>query len=145
MIVEKIDSLPDEIDVLIDESLREGFGAVSKLKSAYLKGSNIFSNNGEGLFAAYSQNNLVGICGLNIDPYLTDSSIGRLRHLYVLTKYRKQGFGTLLVEAAEQIAIQNFTLLRLYTSDKEASLFYQRIGYTLTEGEHVSHTKQLKA
>ena len=36
---------------------------------------------------------MVGIGGLNIDPYLALPDVGRVRHLYVLRKCRGRGAG----------------------------------------------------
>ena len=42
-----------------------------------------------GAAMVLSEGRLVGVCGLNVDPYLDDPSVGRVRHLYVLVAARR--------------------------------------------------------
>ena len=48
-------------------------------------GTNRFDRPDEALFGAWAKGQLVGVCGLNIDPYRGDDRVGRVRHLYVLS------------------------------------------------------------
>lgn len=139
----QIHNLPANIDTLVNESVDQRFRAIEKLKQNFNSGNNTFDKAGEALFAAYIDNTLIGICGLNSDPYINSNTTGRVRHLYVLLAYRNQQVGKQLVKAVEQHATCYFKSLRLYTDSDGASLFYTKLGYQIQNGEHVSHFKGL--
>ncbi len=143
MEIERIFQLPSEFSKLLEESILEEFGALEKLKRNFENGSNTFSKQGEALFSATFESELLGICGLNVDPYVDDPTIGRVRHLYVSKLARRQGVGSKLVEAVEHQARKHFNVLRLYTGDAKASAFYTSIGFSPVSGNHVSHIKYL--
>jgi GNAT superfamily N-acetyltransferase len=83
---------------LNDEAVRDGFLFVERLMKDWLSGLNRFSQPGERLVGATRDGKLLGVCGLNRDPYVIESRIGRLRHLYVKRSERNQGLGSALVE-----------------------------------------------
>ncbi|MEM8718049.1 MAG: GNAT family N-acetyltransferase [Cyanobacteria bacterium P01_G01_bin.39] len=101
------------INHLVEESLSQGFQFVSRLVREYNAGLNCFNKSGEMLLKASARGRIIGICGLNLDPYLKDSKIGRLRHLYVESAWRKQGVGLLLVTQLIHEAKQHYELLTL--------------------------------
>jgi len=39
---------------------------------------------GEALFVVKRDNCLIGVCGLNIDPYAASETTGHVRHLYIM-------------------------------------------------------------
>jgi GNAT superfamily N-acetyltransferase len=83
---------------------------------------------------------LVGLCGRNIDPYLSDPKIGRVRHLYVARDARRCGVGRLLVGAIIRGARGHFRLLTLRTDDPQAAAFYRALGFReWTEGSTATH------
>ena len=43
------------------------------------------------------EESLIGIAGLNRDPYLSDKNIGRVRHLYISKAFRRNGYARLLM------------------------------------------------
>ncbi|MEJ8304022.1 hypothetical protein [Saccharibacillus sacchari] len=53
---------------------------ISKLWDEYHSGINKFDKPGECLYIATAEENVVAVCGLNIDPYLGQTDIGRVRH-----------------------------------------------------------------
>ncbi len=72
--VGRITELPTDLDVLIELSHKEAFGAVGVLRDRWLDGSNRFGGPGEALLEARANEGqllgiFLGICGLNIDPY----------------------------------------------------------------------------
>jgi len=92
--IRKLLELPvAELQPLLDESRAEGFEFMDRLLAEYLNGSNQFNEPREVLFGAYCGLKLIAIGGLNRDPYLTDSDIARVRHLYVLSAWRNKGIG----------------------------------------------------
>ena len=87
----KLSELPiAELQPLLNESREEGFEFVARLLAEYLNGSNQFNKPGEALFGAYCGLKLIAIGGLNRDPYLPDSDVSRVRHLYVLSAWRNK-------------------------------------------------------
>ena len=144
MKINKLSELPAGIDVLLNASISEGFGMVKKLVDKYQTGENDFSARGEALFGAFNSGQLVGIGGLNIDPYFKDESLGRVRHLYVLPSARNLGVGRAIVFNIEQQAKKYFSCLQLQSPNQQASAFYRRLGYTeVNDIAKVSHVKYL--
>ena len=136
--------LPAGIEALEKASVREGYSMIARLVARYRSGENTFSSPGEALFGAFRSADLVGIGGLNVDPYFSDETLGRVRHLYVMPQARKLGVGRELVLCIEHEAQQHFTRLQLQSPNHAASAFYQGLGYTAVVGvEKVSHEKRL--
>lgn len=120
---------PGKMSGLLQESESEGFGFIRRLVDDYVSGANRFAASGEALYGAYYPG-LVGICGLNRDPYLSDPNVGRVRHLYVLRSYRRAGVGRSLVGTVIADARSHFRLLVLRTTNPEADKFYRALGFS---------------
>jgi GNAT superfamily N-acetyltransferase len=120
---------PDQLAALVAESEREGWRFLRRLADEWTTGSNRFRQHGEALFAAHAAGALVGVCGLNVDPYAGNPRVGRVRRLYVHTLYRRRGIGRQLVEAVIQSATGVFDSLRLRTENPEAARFYEALGF----------------
>jgi GNAT superfamily N-acetyltransferase len=135
---------PESINHLAEESLSQGFRFVERLIQDYRQGLNCFDRSGEILLTASVQGAVVGIGGLNRDPYFNDSKIGRLRHLYVKSVWRRHGVGRLLVTQLIREANQHYQLLTLRTDTPDANEFYQKLGFkTDPSWEHTTHHLQL--
>lgn len=133
--VEPMTSLPDDIARLLGESLADGHHLVKRLVDEWDDGSNRFDRPGEIALGARLGGKLVGVGGLNRDPYLEDPAVGRIRHLYVSPGARRQGVGRSLVVALVDAARPTFRRVRLRTSQPEASLLYQALGFEETGDE----------
>jgi len=59
----------------------------------------------------------------------THRGIGRVRHLYVLSAYRRLGIGEQLVEEIIGAARGWFDRLRLRTGNPKAARLYERMGF----------------
>ncbi len=71
MLILKIqDFSPDDFDDAIAQSVNSGFKAIQRLANNWLSGENRFDRQGEALFVAKESDRIIGICGLNIDPYI---------------------------------------------------------------------------
>ena len=57
------------LDRLVDESLSQGFLFIERLIREYDNGFNCFDKAGEILLTVSTQGNVIGIGGLNRDPY----------------------------------------------------------------------------
>ncbi len=130
--VTRIAELPAEFDLLVDASLREGFRFLRRLDEEWKSGVNRFAAPDEALFCAWHKRRLVGVCGLNRDPYCADPAVGRVRHLYVDPGYRRRGIGRELVRHVISAARERFRILRLRTDTAEGDLFYGALGFTPT-------------
>ncbi len=132
--ISKLRELPLDLDRLVQASLAEGFGFLERLREEWETGANRFARPGEVLFEARRRGHLVGICGLNRDPYLDPGSAGRVRRLYVAPEARRLGIARRLVRQVLREAHGTFTLLRLRTDTREGALFYQALGFHPTAG-----------
>jgi GNAT superfamily N-acetyltransferase len=81
--------------------------------------------------------------GLNVDPYIAAGHVGRLRHLYVLKRARRQGVGTLLVCNLLDGAIRSFSTVRLFTDTKDGAMFYEALGFVPSLSFTASHETKL--
>lgn len=132
--VRRLHALPPGFETLVQESAAAGFPALVRLRAAWRADTNRFAGPGEGLWAAESGATLVGICGLNVDPYLQNPTVGRVRRLYVTPSVRRHGVGRSLVEAVIAQAGGRFCRLRVRTTDRGAARFYEALGFTAAEG-----------
>jgi GNAT superfamily N-acetyltransferase len=136
VVIERIDILPiDGLSALVTEADANGFRAPSRLLSEWRSGLNRFDQPGEAFFITTDNGRVIGICGLNRDPYLSDPTVGRVRHLYVAVDHRRKKIGTRLVRAVVAAAQGHFARLRLKTDNAGADAFYQSIGFTTVAGE----------
>jgi GNAT superfamily N-acetyltransferase len=108
-------------------------------------GANRFNHAGEAVFIARADDDrIVGICGLNIDPYLQNATVGRVRHLYVLPSHRRRGIARELLAAVIEAARPHFRLLRLRTRNPAADAQYRSIGFAASaEDALATHVMQL--
>lgn len=142
--VRAITELPKDLDALIALSLREEFHAILRLRGDWLAGTNRFDRPGEVLLAARDGDTLVGLCGLNRDPYTTDTETGRVRRLYVDPTDRRLGTGRMLVATVIEHARRHFTHLRLRTTRSDADQFYVALGFSrVSTDPRVTHALEL--
>jgi GNAT superfamily N-acetyltransferase len=128
--VDRLQDLPlDALAPLVAESNQAGYRFLQKLQDEWATGANRFDKLGEAIFAALVAGRLIGVCGLNVDPYIANGRIGRVRHLYVLSDFRRLGVGRQLVAAVLAAAKGRFTVLRLRTESVEAGGFYEKLGF----------------
>src|SRR5262249_36726594 len=121
--------LPHRFAELLAESEQAGFRFVRRLVEEWQSGSNRFARPGEALFAAVSEGRIVGVCRLNVDPYASCASGGRVRRLYVLSAFRRRGVGRRLVQEVIAASRGAFRSLRLRTETAEASRLYSALGF----------------
>jgi len=130
MVIERLSDLPSEsIDALVAESEQAGWRFMRRLAEEWASGANRFDGAGEGFFAALIGGRVVGVCGLNVDPYTVAQGVGRMRHLYVLLAYRRLGVGRQLVGRVIEAARARFDILRLSTQNPAAAQLYERLGF----------------
>jgi len=92
--IERITNLEaGQVAALVAESEAQGLRFVRRLADEWASGANRFDRPGEALFVARDDGRVLGVGGLNLDPYAAEATVGRVRHLYVLRAYRRLGFG----------------------------------------------------
>lgn len=136
--------MPDLVP-LLDAAETEGFDMMRRLADNWREGTNRFDRPGEVLLGVYLdegtvERGLVAIGGLNIDPYLDDRALGRIRHVYVLPRARSLGVGKALVAELLERARTHFERVRLRTVTDEGSRFYEALGFEVTEEPDATHT-----
>ncbi|EJR63055.1 hypothetical protein IIO_02152 [Bacillus cereus VD115] len=112
-----------EHDYLVQESKDEGFNFLIKLISDYENKINIFNKTGECLYGIFQGDTLIGIGGLNKDPYTVDNNVGRLRRFYISKDYRRIGLGNLLLNRLLCHAEKYFELLFYILTQNEEMRF----------------------
>jgi len=145
-VIERLDELrPESINSLVAESEQAGHGFVRRLAEEFSSGRNRFDRPGEALFAATLRGRMVGVCGLNIDPYASAPAVGRVRHLYVLIEHRHLGVGRQLVGEIIRVARESFETLRLRTNNPAAARLYERMGFRRCDAaDDCSHLMELR-
>ena len=131
------------MEQLRSEAIGHGHRFVDRLIEDWIAGSNRFERPGERFLGAFAKDELVGVCGLNRDPYVEQDTIGRLRHLYVLAPARRCGVGAALVHWLLDDARGVFDAVRLRTTP-EAAAFYLRLGFVPVEDKTASHVMMLR-
>jgi GNAT superfamily N-acetyltransferase len=124
-----IGPLAGALNPLLVESEWEASGFVRRLVDEWAAGTNRFERPGEALFAARLGDRLIGVCGLNVDPYAAAANVGRVRRLYVLTAYRRLGVGRQLVQAVLEASRGRFDVVRLRTTNPAAARLYESLGF----------------
>lgn len=144
MRIERISEMSDSVLDLAAVARNGGYKNIDTLTREYRSGLNRFQDAGEGLFGVVEGGRLLGIGGLNIDPYENSRKVGRIRRLYVHPASRRDGVASLLMRKIEALATQNFSRVQLFTTSSTANRFYTSLGYRVVESrEKVSHEKQL--
>jgi GNAT superfamily N-acetyltransferase len=111
-----------------------------RLVNEYQDGINRFDKKGEALLIAYFDIQIVGICGLNQDPYSQDGTIGRVRLLYVSKAFRRLGVGRMLMNEIVDKAKKQYGKVVLKTDNPVADKFYKSIGFCAKSNiEHSTH------
>ncbi len=141
--IKRLTTLDSAIEPLLAEAGQQGFGFMRRLADEWASGANRFDGDGERFSGAFSGGRLVGVGGINRDPYTNADGVGRLRHLYVLTSARRLGVGSLLVSRILKDAEHAFRVVRLRTMSAAAAAFYLRIGFTSTDDETASHVTHI--
>ncbi|WP_342755240.1 GNAT family N-acetyltransferase [Pantoea sp. MBD-2R] len=124
---------------LRSQSMAEGFNMLRRLEENWLSGDNRFDRPGEKLIGAYVDGLIVGVCGLNIDPFTQATGTGRLRHFYVDTGWRNRRVGSGLLSEILKDAGRWFDFINT-NAPSSAFTFYERAGFVALSGmDKVTH------
>jgi len=138
--IARLYSLPPGLEPLRAEAARQGFRFMDRLMSDWASGANTFSRPGECFLGACADGRLVAVGGLNVDPYLMRTDVGRIRHVYVLDGWRRTGIGRALIDRLVSEARGSFGEVRLRTATDSAAGFYIRCGFSPANDATASHT-----
>ncbi len=120
----------DSIQKLADEqNLENDSTFVQRTVDEWKNGINTFSKPGEKFWGIVVDNEIVGIGGINQDPFTDDTTLGRVRHVYIAKKYRRQGLARVLLNKIILHARSHFKYLRLATKNPVAALLYESLGF----------------
>ncbi|AJI36143.1 MULTISPECIES: GNAT family N-acetyltransferase [Bacillus cereus group] len=134
MHIQQIENLMKyEFKYLVQESKEEGFKFLQKLINEYENELNTFNKSGECLYGIFQGEKLIGIGGLNADPYTENNKIGRLRRFYITKDYRRIGLGNLLLKRLLYHAEKYFKVVVLHTDTKQGDAFYIANGFVKGE------------
>jgi len=130
------------LDQILTESQKNGYGMIERLITEWESGATDFSGENEAYFAYEKHGEVLGVGGINEEPYLRIKEYGRMRHLYVLKKWRRKGVGREIVSATIEFAKDHYNLMTLMTpKDGSADVFYESLGFKKCDSlERVSHT-----
>lgn len=130
--------LPTEFSSLVEESILEGHNFVKKTLDEWNSGKNQFNRPSECFYLAYIDNQLVGCCGLNLDPYTKDHNTGRIRHLYVSQAFRRKGIAKKLTNICLDYAKGHFQIVRLRANQTtvDSFKFYEAIGFERSDSDN---------
>ncbi|AUU03843.1 GNAT family N-acetyltransferase [Raoultella planticola] len=113
---------------LRSESLAQHFNMLRRLAENWQSGKNRFSAPGEKLLGAFVGGQLVGICGLNVDPFSPQLRTGRIRHLYISDAFRRRNIGQQLLVAVITHSGTWFDFLNTH-APSSAWPFYESLGF----------------
>lgn len=134
-----ITELPPDIERLLVTAREEGHYLVSRLVDEWEDGTNRFDLPGEVLAEMRCDRSLCAIGGLNVDPYLEDPTVGRIRHVFVHPSHRRCGVGQALVGFLLDHAANRFRRVRLRSDREPGPQFYAALGFVTTEEPNATH------
>lgn len=117
----------------------EGYRFLNQLDVECAVETGIFRQLGSALFFLLSGDKPVGIGGLSVDPYETDPSIFRVRHVYIHPDFRRHGVGKMLAQAILAEARLRARLLTLRAPSPDAARFWEAVGFTAIAQFHRTH------
>lgn len=138
-----IEPSSEQLEKIAIEAREQGYAFIDRLIDEAKSGQNSFNQNGESFHGAFFDGALVGCGGINCDPY-TDQEVGRLRHVYVLKRYRRTGKARELVRHLLKQSNATFRVVRLRTSDQNADKFYEALGFSRTVEKDATHIIELR-
>lgn len=118
-----------QITHLIEASLTEGFNFLARLMEKWESGENRFEKPNERLYQIEVEGEIIGIGGINNDPYCNNNKHGRIRHLYIHPNHRGKGLGKKIVQTIIVDFRGSYEKFTLRTKREKASKFYEAIGF----------------
>jgi len=121
------------------EAAAEDFEFIERTVREWESGDNRFDRPGEGFFGVFEGDELVAVAGLNRDPFVDDSGVGRIRRVYVRAAWRGRGIATELVASLIEKSRAHFHRVRLHAISPDAARIYERLGFVPCSEDGVTH------
>ncbi len=128
-IIEINDSNISALQQIADEATSQGYEFVQRTIDEWKSGVNTFSKPSEKLWGMIVDGEIIGLGGLNQDPFTDDPTLGRARHVYVAEKYRGHGLSKVILNLIITRAKEYFKSLRLATTNPIAVSLYESLGF----------------
>lgn len=141
--IEPLLQMTPDCRTMADNARGEGWRFMDRLLREWARGENRFDGAGECLLGAYAAGVLIGVGGINRDPYVGDGLVGRMRHIFVRPAWRKQGVGQRLVRAILDTP-HGFQTVRLRTDNAAAARLYERLGFDNVTTDEATHSRQIR-
>lgn len=132
------------LEDLARDARQDGFRFVKRTIDEWLLRINEFSKPGESMNGILVDGSIVAIGGLNVDPYLDDDSICRVRHVYVHRDHREKGYSKIILKRIIRDAKKKFRKIRLSTTSEIAAKLYQDLGFSEVKEHKATHAMNLK-
>jgi GNAT superfamily N-acetyltransferase len=135
--------LPACLDILVSEAVRSGHAWASNFHPAWR--SRPFTGEGEALFLAWDRKpwdgkRLLAMAAISADPFVEDTTTGRLRFIYVRETARRRGIADRLVGDCLALARGRWRKLRLHTDNAVAARLYEGYGFQPSGSDpHATH------
>jgi len=130
--IEKLDKR--DLQSICSKAKSEGHNHIDRLIHDYETGVNRFDLLGEILIGCMPGDEIVGVCGINIEP--ENPNFGRIRRLYVLPSHRTQGIGSKLVRHLISCSVDHFSAVTVNIGRLPVDRFYTRLGFKKTSACH---------
>lgn len=88
MQIRQINQVTPDVENLAVQASAQGFESVRRLILEHTSGANRFDKNGERLLGAFEASELIGIGGINVEPYRPEPGVGRVRRFFVAEPWR---------------------------------------------------------
>ncbi len=133
------------LERLLAEASAEGIRFIQRLHDEWTSGENRFDGPGEGLWGRCQNGVLVGLGGVNRDPFAGDEHAGRIRRVYVRPAWRGSGVGSSLVAHLIEQAKKAFQRVYLRSENPAASRLYERLGFESCDEPFATHILRFEA
>ena len=135
----------DGLETLIALSEAEGFHFLKRITREFGADPAYFDSDRSLVLGACDGARLVAVGGLTPDPYIDDPTVGRIRHVYVASAYRRGGIGRRLITALEGRARKVYVYLRLRTDTASGAAFYVDLAYRPVVAATATHMRAFAA
>lgn len=137
--IQRIELPVPGIDELQTDAHAEGYNFIDRLVNEWSSGKNRFNKQGEVLRGCIDQGILVGVGGLNRDPFANAADVGRIRRVYVRPAWRNKGLGRALAASLVDDARKHFRCARLRAATPMAAKLYESIGFSPVTDPNATH------
>jgi GNAT superfamily N-acetyltransferase len=120
-------ALPADIEPLCAEAAAAGYAWSADFPADW--GRRPFLDEGEALFLAREDGELLAMAVLSADPFVADDRTGRLRYIFVREAARRRGLAERFVRLCLERARPRWRRLRLHTDNPRAAALYERHGF----------------